>query len=80
MLALRMRAKSTIKPWQIHVITSLRVFPSGKIPAIRDTDPEGVRIYQPVKKPKGKELTKEQKSFNRDISLYFWLYSLTELS
>ncbi|MDR1091855.1 MAG: transposase family protein, partial [Prevotella sp.] len=31
--------------------------------------PEGVRIYQPVKKPKGRELTKEQKLFNRDIAV-----------
>jgi hypothetical protein len=31
--------------------------------------PEGVRIYQPVKKPKGRELTKEQKLFNRDIAI-----------
>jgi hypothetical protein len=31
--------------------------------------PEGVRIYQPVKKPGGRELTKEQKFFNRDIAV-----------
>jgi hypothetical protein len=30
--------------------------------------PEGVRIYQPVKKPEGRELTKEQNLFNRDIA------------
>jgi DDE superfamily endonuclease len=30
--------------------------------------PEGVDIQQPIKKPKGKELTAEQKAFNRYIS------------
>lgn len=32
--------------------------------------PEGVRIVQPVKKPKGKELTKEEKEDNRKISSF----------
>ena len=32
--------------------------------------PEGVKIIQPQKKPRGKELTEEQKSSNRQISSY----------
>lgn len=32
--------------------------------------PEGVRIMQPIKKPKGKELTKEEKEHNRKISSF----------
>ena len=30
--------------------------------------PEGVTIYQPMKKPKGKELTPEQKQINKELS------------
>jgi hypothetical protein len=32
--------------------------------------PEGVEIIQPQRKPKGKELTEEQKDVNRQISSY----------
>jgi hypothetical protein len=32
--------------------------------------PEGVRVIQPEKKPKGKELTGEQKERNREISSF----------
>ena len=31
-------------------------------------EPEGVTTYQPMKKPKGKELTTEQKQTNKELS------------
>jgi len=36
----------------------------------QDFQPEGVKIIQPQKKPRGKELTQEQKDNNRQISSY----------
>lgn len=50
------------------------LFPSG-ITLWQDTgflghNPENVNVMMPVKKPKGKELTQEQKESNRSISSF----------
>jgi hypothetical protein len=47
-------------------------FPNGskvwKDSGFQGYEPEGTLTYQPMKKPKGKELTAEQKQHNKDIS------------
>ena len=47
-------------------------FPKGskvwKDTGFQGYEPEGVTTYQPMKKPKGKELTSEQKQNNKDLS------------
>jgi len=50
----------------------LSLIPSG---CIKDTgyqgyQPDGVVVFQPIKKPKGRKLTKEEKKYNRKISSF----------
>jgi hypothetical protein len=45
---------------------SLRFRPIGD----QGYKPKGVVIFQPIKKPKGRELTEEEKEYNRKISSF----------
>jgi DDE superfamily endonuclease len=70
------RSRSETSPGRIHdqrmCDEEERVFPSD-IGLLQDTGlqgyhPAGVHMYQPKKKPTGKELTSEEKAANKSIS------------
>jgi hypothetical protein len=49
----------------LFILVYFRVYP---VQAVQGYEPEGVTTYQPMKKPKGKELTAEQKQNNKELS------------